>query len=150
MFDLFKKKKSGDVIDYTLLEKRGLLKEDVQGPESQPFTEQPLVSDLPVPTPSQPFQENPSEQQTTQNTDFFSAMASGAEPPPSYSSITPSIQPTEPSEQSYLEKERVDKIEDRVEHVLDRIYKILQRIEIIERKIERLERRSGLGRIDTY
>ncbi len=141
MFDLFKKKKSGDVIDYTLLEKKGLLKDEPHNNQNiQPQYPTTSSYDLPVPTPSPP--QDASSPQDQQTTDFFSSMAASAEP--SYQT------PQSPIDTSYEQKDRIDKIEDRVEHILDRIYKILQRIEIMERKIERLERRSGLGRLETY
>ncbi|GEM_PF-2225475 len=145
MFNPFKKKRSGDIIDLTALQKRGLLKEY---PDVQETSQQNTSSfNLPVPRPSDsppPVQPASSEQV---DTGFFSAMASSAEPAPSYQDQQLSPQN---SDASYQNKDKIDKIEDRVEHILDRIYKILQRIEIIERKIERLERRSGLGGLESY
>ncbi len=146
MFNPFKKKRSGDIIDLTALQKRGLLKEasDVQKTPQQ----NPSFFDLPAPQPSDsppPVQPASSEQV---DTGFFSAMASSAEPTPSYQENQPLS--SQNSDANYQNKDKIDKIEGRVEHILDRIYKILQRIEIMERKIERLERRSGLGGLESY
>lgn len=145
MFNPFKKKRSGDIIDLTALQKRGLLKD---APEMQEAPQQnPSSFDIPAPHPYSlpPVQPASSEQV---DTGFFSAMASSAEPAPSYQEHQP-LSPQN-SDANYQNKDKIDKIEDRVEHILDRIYKILQRIEIMERKIERLERRSGLGGLETY
>lgn len=160
MFDLFKKKKSGDVIDFTALQKRGLLKEDANQDASYESISPHDTSDLSAPIPSASEQNDyaapvPSPSADSQvDTGFFSAMASSAEPSPSYNAFAPEsttgANNAQSSYDSYANKDKIDKIEGRVEHILDRIYKILQRIEILERKIERLERRSGLGRLETY
>lgn len=159
MRNIFKKKRDGDVIDLTLLEKKGLLKEEAYK-EEPPYNPQPAPDyNLPVPTPASQDNQNiqiepqaPTDYET--NTGFFPPIPPSPDQPvypqPESAPFTPPA-PILPSPiDEYQKKDRLDKIEDRVEHVLDRLYKILQRIEILERKMERLERRSGIGKIETY
>ena len=172
MFNPFKKKREGDVIDLTLLQKRGLLKpsssdkifstESIQTTSPQDSLSQIQALNSPLPQPLQSSEESTSPT-SSMDMGFFSAMASSAEPSPSTiasqsiptnsylsSQSSTSYNNQYPSqEQEYQHKDRMEKVEGRVEHTLDRIYKILQRIEILERKIERLEKRSGFNRFDT-
>ncbi len=139
MFDVFKKKRSGDIIDMTMLQKKGLLKDEKPSSENKYLSSDTgLENEMKEPIDlGQNSSLNSSTSSTEPAGNFFSTMETSAV---SSSPDTSTNFQTDPAE-----KERVDKIEGRVEHILDRMYKILQRIEILERKIERLERRSGIG-----
>ena len=84
MFKIFKKRRSGDIIDLTLLEKKGLLKDEALLQPSSDEGNQ--MSDIQTSTSSLPSSslDNPQLSTTSNSPDmgFFSAMASSAQPTP--------------------------------------------------------------------
>jgi len=137
MFKWLKKKKGVDIIDYTELQKRGLLKKRVEK------SSQDIIN----------FTQSQQTQQTqqTQNTEdssalgFLGSMASSAEP-------SPTAQPSQqdnpflnqikenPEDYPGISSSQMSMIKERIDSFSYKLSRLLDRLEVVEKKIDKHER----------
>ena len=128
IFSRFRKR--GDVIDFTELQRRGLLKVPETAPD---YIEIKKPSSALSQEQSSPF-------------GFFGAISSSAPKETetnSYNNSSNSLNETSESRKERLKRRFAD-MQDKVEMVSSDVYNIKHRLELIEKKLEMIERKEGI------
>lgn len=129
IFSRFRKR--GDVIDFTELQRRGLLKVPKTAPDYVEI--------------SKPRSSTAQEQSSPLG--FFGAIASSTssttEQANSYADASNNLNETTESRKERLRR-RFAEMQDKVESVSSDVYNLKHRLELIEKKLERIERKEGV------